>query len=53
MRLAPVLSEVENAGSTSLRQIAAALDARGVPFAAGGRWSPQAVANLKRRVRSI
>jgi DNA invertase Pin-like site-specific DNA recombinase len=53
MRLAPVLREVENAGATSLRQIAAALDARGVPSATGGRWSPQAVANLKRRVRSI
>jgi DNA invertase Pin-like site-specific DNA recombinase len=53
MRLAPVLREVENAGATSLRQIAAALDARGVPSVTGGRWSPQAVANLKRRVRSI
>jgi hypothetical protein len=42
-RLAPILREVEAAGTMSLLQIAAALAARGIPAVTGaGRWSPQA-----------
>jgi DNA invertase Pin-like site-specific DNA recombinase len=51
-RLEQVLREVQAAGARSLRQIAVAFDARSVATVTGaGRWSPQAVANLKRRLR--
>ena len=51
-RLELVLREVQAAGARSLRQIATMFDARSVATVTGaGRWSPQAVANLKRRLR--
>jgi hypothetical protein len=37
--LAPVIAEVRAAGASSLREIAAALDARNIPAARGGRWN--------------
>ena len=37
--LAPVIAVVRADGAASLRQIAGALDARGIPAARGGRWS--------------
>lgn len=37
--LAPVIAAVRASGITSLRQIATALDARGIPAARGGAWS--------------
>jgi len=39
------------AGAKSLRQIAAALNARGIATAHGGRWEAQTVANVMRRAR--
>ena len=45
----PLIREIEGAGATSLRAIAEALNARGVPTARGGKWGPQAVANVKAR----
>ena len=45
----PVIREVQKAGVTSLRGIAAALNARGVKTARGGIWGPQAVANVLQR----
>ncbi len=38
------------AGAKSLRQIAAALNARGIATARGGKWEAQTVANVLRRV---
>jgi hypothetical protein len=35
----PTIKELEEAGYTSLRAIAAGLEARGVPAARGGKWS--------------
>lgn len=37
--LAPVIAAVREDGAASLRQIAAALDDRGIPAARGGVWS--------------
>ncbi|CAO4172288.1 recombinase family protein [Methylorubrum extorquens] len=37
--LAPIIAEIRAAGATSLRQVADALNARGIPTARGGRWS--------------
>lgn len=37
--LAPILAEVRAAGAVSLRQVAAALNARGIPAARGGAWT--------------
>ena len=37
--LGPVIAAVRAAGAVSLRQIAAALNARGIPAARGGAWS--------------
>jgi DNA invertase Pin-like site-specific DNA recombinase len=42
-RVAPVIAEIRAAGATSLRAIAAELDARGIPAPRGGRWSATAV----------
>src|SRR5262249_18791554 len=45
----PIIREIQRAGPTSLRAIAEALNARGVPTARGGRWQAQTVANLQAR----
>ncbi|TXN25135.1 recombinase family protein [Methylobacterium sp. WL9] len=37
--VAPVIEEVQADGAVSLRQIAAGLNARGIPTARGGQWS--------------
>jgi DNA invertase Pin-like site-specific DNA recombinase len=42
-RVAPVIAEIRATGATSLRAIAAELDARGIPAPRGGRWSATAV----------
>jgi Recombinase len=44
--LAPVVQELQAAGATSLRGIAAGLDERGIPAARGGKWSAAQVARL-------
>src|SRR5262249_62420046 len=41
--------EIKRAGATSLRAIADALNARGVPTARGGRWQAQTVSNALAR----
>jgi DNA invertase Pin-like site-specific DNA recombinase len=46
----PIIREIQATGATSLRAIADALNARGVPTARGSRWQAQTVANI--RVRS-
>ena len=48
--VAPAISEARAAGASSLRQIAAALNARGISTARGGRWEAQTVANVLRRL---
>ncbi len=48
--VAPVIAEAQAAGAKSLRQIAAALNARGIATARGGKWEAQTVANIMRRV---
>ena len=47
--VAPVIAEAQAAGAKSLRQIAAALNARGIATARGGKWEAQTVANIMRR----
>jgi DNA invertase Pin-like site-specific DNA recombinase len=51
MSLAPVIQEVRAAGARTLREIAAALNNRGMATARGGRWEAQTVANILRRIR--
>jgi DNA invertase Pin-like site-specific DNA recombinase len=46
----PAIREAQAAGAKSLRQIAAALNARGVATARGGKWEAATVANVLRRV---
>ncbi|MGA7149793.1 MAG: recombinase family protein [Pseudolabrys sp.] len=45
----PIIREAQKAGATSLRAIAAALNARGVATARGGRWHAKSVANILER----
>jgi len=45
----PIIREIRRAGATSLRAIADALNARGVPTARGGRWQAQTVSNALAR----
>jgi DNA invertase Pin-like site-specific DNA recombinase len=48
--VAPVIAEAKAAGAQSLRQIAAALNGRGIATARGGKWEAATVANVLRRV---
>jgi hypothetical protein len=45
----PIIKEVQRAGAKSLRAIAKALNARGVPTARGGRWQAMTVSNVLAR----
>jgi DNA invertase Pin-like site-specific DNA recombinase len=45
----PIIREAQKAGATSLRQIAAALNARGVATARGGQWHAKSVSNILER----
>jgi DNA invertase Pin-like site-specific DNA recombinase len=45
----PAIHEAQAAGAKSLRQIASALIARGVPTARGGKWEAATVRNVLRR----
>jgi DNA invertase Pin-like site-specific DNA recombinase len=42
----PIIGEAQKAGATTLRQIAEALNARGVATARGGRWHAMSVSNV-------
>lgn len=42
----PVVQEIQKSGMTSLRDIASALNARGIQTARGGSWHPTTVKNL-------
>jgi len=42
----PIIREIQRAGAGSLRSIAEALNARGVPTARGGRWQAMTVSNV-------
>src|SRR5689334_12774081 len=44
--LAPVITEIKAGGRTSLRAIAAELDARGIPAPRGGKWTAPPVMRL-------
>jgi len=46
----PMVREIQAAGRTSLREIAATLNARGIRSARGGRWGSSSVRNLLLRV---
>jgi len=48
-RVRPLIQDVQNSGATSLRAIAAALTARGVPTARGGQWTAVQVSAILRR----
>ncbi|NYZ11189.1 recombinase family protein [Azospirillum sp. RWY-5-1] len=45
----PIVREIQAAGATSLRDIATALNARGVKAARGGAWNASSVRNVLRR----
>jgi DNA invertase Pin-like site-specific DNA recombinase len=45
----PIIAEIRRSGATSLRQIADALNARGVPTPRGGRWHAMSVRNVLAR----
>jgi DNA invertase Pin-like site-specific DNA recombinase len=45
----PIVREIQASGVTTLRAIAAALIARGIPTARGGQWNAMQVLNLLKR----
>jgi DNA invertase Pin-like site-specific DNA recombinase len=47
----PIVREIQASGLTSLREIAGALNARGVYTARGGKWHASTVANLLTRAK--
>jgi len=48
----PTIREAQAAGAKSLRQIASALNGRGIATARGGKWEAATVRNILRRVQS-
>ena len=48
--LLPIIAEIRESGATTLRAIADALNARGVPTPRGGRWHATSVRNALARV---
>lgn len=48
--VAPVIADAQAAGAKTLREIAAALNGRGIATARGGKWEAQTVRNVMRRV---
>jgi hypothetical protein len=48
--VAPAIRQAQAAGAKTLRQIAAALNGRGIGTARGGKWAPQTVANVLQRI---
>jgi DNA invertase Pin-like site-specific DNA recombinase len=48
----PIIREVQATGATSLRAVARALTARGIPSARGTPWSPVAVSNVLKRAEA-
>jgi hypothetical protein len=48
--VAPAIREAQAAGAKTLRQIAAALNGRGIGTARGGKWEATTVANVLRRI---
>ena len=51
--VAPAIREAQAAGAKTLRQIAAALNGRGIGTARGGKWEATTVANVLRRVGRV
>src|ERR1700681_599051 len=49
MNVLPIIREAQKAGATTLREIAAALNARGVATARGGQWHAKSVSNILER----
>ena len=45
----PIIREAQKAGAKTLREIASALNARGVATARGGQWHAKSVANVLER----
>jgi hypothetical protein len=45
----PIIREVQKAGARTLREIAEALNARGIATARGGQWYAQSIANILER----
>ncbi len=52
-QILPIIRTIQKAGITSLRGIAAALDARGVRTARGGRWQVSNVRNVLARANGL
>ena len=49
----PIIREIKKAGATTLRQIAVALNARGVATARGGRWYAMTVSGYWRGLNVV
>jgi hypothetical protein len=45
----PIIREAQKAGARTLREVADALNARGITTARGGQWYAQTVANILER----
>ena len=52
-QLAGVVKEIQDAGATSLREIAEELNRRSITTARGGKWHASSVKNLLERIRSV
>jgi DNA invertase Pin-like site-specific DNA recombinase len=51
-KVLPIIREIKSAGAGTLRQMAQALNVRGIETARGGRWEAATVRNVMRRADS-
>ena len=51
--LQPIFKQIEMHGASSLKAIADALNARGIPSRHGGQWYPSSVRNVRNKIKEL
>lgn len=49
----PIFKQINQYGSTTLKEMADALNARGIPSRYGGQWHPSSVRNVRNKIKEI
>ena len=49
----PIFKQIEMHGASSLKEIADALNARGIPSRNGGKWYPSSVRNVRNKIKEL
>ena len=49
----PIFKQIQMHGSNTLKEIADALNARGIPSRHGGKWYPSSVRNVRNKIKEL